>query len=137
MSVEKGGTAANYGHNIRRLHGTMDELSELPPAGTYWLKPMLADHQRHIVRRNQETWALIDHGVTKYQYPNGQWRYCTIWETNPALTDALDRLEPSGPELPCGHHGFTNLGDGQYACLADWCDAVHSRADLEEAFADE
>ena len=125
------------GGNITDLPGGYDEFQELPPSGTVFVLAMLAPHQRRIARRLTQTWALNSHGQVHRQCHEGESSHCSVWEVTEQFEQKLENHTPAGPQLPCGHHGFRNLGDGRYTCAADFCDSICSRDELKEAMGHE
>lgn len=51
----------------------------------------------------------------------------------PEAVQSIERHMPGSVELPCGHHGFKNLREGDYTCAVEWCEAECTRAELEAA----
>lgn len=54
-----------------------------------------------------------------------------------SLTDSLlEDFEAYNPQMvmPCGHRGFENLRDGDYACKHEQCEAQFSQEEVKEVF---
>jgi len=51
----------------------------------------------------------------------------TLYQTDPGAERHAAALSIAH-ETPCGHTGVRNLGDGEYTCCADDCDARFDRA---------
>lgn len=50
-----------------------------------------------------------------------------LWQTDPAVYERVQELlderpEHDAPAMPCGDHGFVNVGDGLLDCKFDECD---------------
>lgn len=53
-----------------------------------------------------------------------------LWMVDRRAYDRAETVAKDRDTLPCGHTGFTNLGDGDYGCQV--CDAVYDRETVEE-----
>lgn len=51
------------------------------------------------------------------------------------FADRIDAHEPRSPQLPCGHHGWHNCGDGVFVCAYEHCDAEFDRETIEAVIA--
>jgi hypothetical protein len=58
----------------------------------------------------------------------------SVYRTKPGIRAYADDVIESRDSLPCGHGGFVNLGDGEFACSGEGCDARYERATVEEVF---
>ncbi|MFB6254194.1 MAG: hypothetical protein ABEI06_06275, partial [Halobacteriaceae archaeon] len=56
------------------------------------------------------------------------------WEVREGVKEYVADYRSNRSELPCGHTGFVNLGDGEYKCSYDGCDRRYSRQMIEEVF---
>lgn len=51
-----------------------------------------------------------------------------LWETTPPAWSAIQKSLSRSEALPCGHRGFTNVGEGVYDCLT--CGESCTRSEL-------
>lgn len=58
------------------------------------------------------------------------------YRTDRSFWEALQAYEPNQASLPCSHHGLRNIRDGEYTCMAEWCDETFDRAAVEEVLGD-
>lgn len=127
---------AVVGNPIRTLHGSPDdflELVEARPHGEEFILAELPDHLHTIAWRLTNTWALNKIGTRRRDCSGTYDSKCNIWEVSEQFEQRVREYDFRGPELPCGHHGFTNLGGGRFECQREWCDAEFGREAVEEA----
>lgn len=82
-----------------------------------------------ILRGRVNAWKDADAISTT---PVGNARNGDLHAFEPHFIERVDAYEPNGVQLPCGHHGVSNTPAG-YTCPREWCEAVFSRATVEEA----
>lgn len=106
-----------------------DELRSLVESDEPRPKRDLPEETQDIVIRGAINQAILR---VKKEYVNGQYRY--RYELDPRIEALVrDHLE-SMNTLPCDHSGIRNLGDGEYSCTVDACDAVYERETVEEVY---
>lgn len=59
---------------------------------------------------------------------------CGIYRTPELVHEWIEDELRTQPTLPCGHGGFSNLGDGEYTCTEETCEARHDRATVAAVF---
>lgn len=53
-----------------------------------------------------------------------------MWTLDPKAVQWIGSHKPNSPQMPCGHHGISNIG-GSYGCCEDWCDERFSRREVK------
>lgn len=57
-----------------------------------------------------------------------------VYQLNSEPYDAAREKWENAATMPCGHTGFSNLGDGEYTCSFDYCDERFDRETVKAAF---
>lgn len=103
-------------------------LEELPEPGSEW---KTSDANEFIKDRIR---PLSTNGIVK-RVDKDPLDDCTVFETNPGPYNRLQRyLEEDITDgyLPCGHDGFSNLGNNEYQCTTDPCSKVWTREEIKK-----
>lgn len=103
-------------------------LEELPEPGVRWKSDDTNEYIKDRIR------ILTSNDIIRRVDKDPE-DDCTIFKTNPGPYKRLHRyLEENITDgyLPCGHDGFTNLGDNEYLCTTDPCSKVWTREEIKE-----
>lgn len=64
----------------------------------------------------------------------GNHRHVQVYQTREGARAYTNSILAGRDLLPCGHSGFRNLGDGEFTCAQDGCNAQYNRDTIEEVF---
>lgn len=98
------------------LRARRDAAEALPHPRKEWIRsdmPPVLDAALQKFRNLGVVEVVASDRMDSYRY--------NIYRTSPAAYEYVDRLQE--PDSPCRHTGIRNLGDGQYTCSNDRCDA--------------
>jgi len=111
------------------LRNNAIKLQGLPEPNQEWERRDVNEHIQDVIV------ALSRNGIIKkqrsaYEFGRG---YYYIWSTNPQAYKMLTEQWQQDQDgfLPCGHHGFTNLGD-VIKCKRDTCGMEFSKERVRE-----
>lgn len=112
------------------IRANYDAVRDLPAPGTQWVRRMQPEHVRdHLNALIQQT------AVESVDTHRNDRSRRHVFETRRSAYEYIEAHEPRSPQLPCGHHGVRNVGDGRFACLFGYCDARFDRETIEEVLA--
>jgi len=105
------------------LRARKSAARKLPHPDHEWQVSDVPDEiSSHVYKFSQ---AGIVHQVRKESYAGSA---STIWQTDRSaweyVNDVVDSTTTAGP---CDHPGIRNLGDGEFTCTTDECDATFGR----------
>lgn len=116
-------------------------IANLPPAGERWTLSDL--RQRHedydTPMPDHQSFAGWEEGgilerVGSREFDDGNDR--AVWTVTPVAHSRAQSIDESTPHLGCcpDATGFRNLGDDEFECTNDACNATHSRERIKEVF---
>lgn len=73
-------------------------------------------------------------GVALVESSSDYHKRVKLYQTKKGVRAYADAILADRDLLPCGHSGFSNLGDGEFACGFEDCEARYERATIEEVF---
>ena len=102
-------------------------LEKLPHPDETWKAEDLPDPLRSNIC--PMTQSSVIRKVTK---DDSSGDYKVIWRTDRRSYEVIqDRAAQSDDGfLPCGHGGFTNIGNGKLQCKRDWCGEVFDKSEV-------